>query len=103
MVRFVKVGETSELLPGEGKTVAVEGHSIALFNVDGTFYAIENTCPHAGGPLGEGDLDGDVVTCPWHGSQFDVLTGKVLGRPAGSDVRSYAVKVERSDVLVELA
>ncbi len=102
MPQSVKVAQTSDLAPGQGKEVEVEGNSIALFNVDGTFYAIDNTCTHVGGPLGEGDVDGDVVTCPWHGAGFNIKTGGVTNPPAGSDVRSYPVKVEGDDVLIEL-
>ncbi len=102
MSRSVKIAETSELSPGECKSVEVEGQTIALFNVGGTFYAIDGTCTHVGGPLGEGTLRGEVVTCPWHGAQFDVTTGAVLRPPAGSDEPCFPVKIEGSDVLVEL-
>ncbi len=103
MSRLVKIAQTGDLSPGEGKVFEAEGQTIALFNVDGTFYAIENTCTHVGGPLGEGALVGDQVTCPLHGAQFNVASGKVLGPPAGSDVKSFVVTVEGSDVLIELA
>ena len=102
MPKTVKIAKTGDLSPGEGKVFEAEGQTIALFNVDGTLYAIENTCTHVGGPLGEGDLDGDQVTCPWHGAQFNVASGKVLGPPARSDVKSFVVTVEGSDVLIEL-
>jgi nitrite reductase/ring-hydroxylating ferredoxin subunit len=102
MSKLVKIATTSEVSPGTGKEVEVEGKSIALFNLDGTFYAIDNACTHVGGPLGEGELAGDVVTCPWHGAKFNVKTGDVLGPPARKGVRSYPVKVQGNDVLVEL-
>ena len=102
MTQTVKVLQTSDLAPGQGKTVDVEGQSIALFNVDGTFYAIDNTCTHKGGPLGEGELNGDIVTCPWHAAEFNVKTGEVTDPPADEGVRSFPVKVEGDDVLVEL-
>ncbi len=102
MPRSVKIAETTDLSPGECKAVEVEGHTIALFNVGGTFYAIDGICTHVGGPLGEGTLLGEVVTCPWHGAQFDVTTGAALRPPAESDERSFPVKIEGSDVLVEL-
>ena len=102
MGRFVKAIETAELSPGEGKQVDIEGLSIAVFNIEGNLYAIEGNCSHRGGSLGEGDVEGEVVTCPLHGAQFDVKTGKVLTPPAGSDMRSYTVKVEGADVLIEL-
>jgi len=103
MPKTVKIAQTGDLSPGEGKVFEAEGQTIALFNVDGTFYAIENTCTHVGGSLGEGALVGDQVTCPLHGAQFNVASGKVLGPPAGSDVKSFVVTVEGSDVLIELA
>ena len=103
MPKLVKIAQTGDLSPGEGKVFEAEGQTIALFNVDGTFYAIENTCTHVGGSLGEGALVGDQVTCPLHGAQFNVASGKVLGPPAGSDVKSFVVTVEGSDVLIELA
>ena len=102
MARSIKVAQTSDLAPGSGTTVNVEGKRIALFNVQGTFYAIDDTCTHRGGPLGEGELHGAVVTCPWHGATFDVQTGAVTGPPARADVRSFHVRVEGNDVLVEL-
>ena len=103
MPKTVKVAQTDELSPGSGKVVDADGRSIALFNVEGTFYAIDNTCTHRGGPLGKGELNGDSVTCPWHGANFNVKTGKVLSQPAGQNVNSFPVRVVGSDVLVELA
>jgi len=102
MSKLVIIAETKDLLPGTGKVVEADGRSIALFNVAGTFYAIDNACAHQGGPLGEGDLAGDVVTCPWHGAQFNVKTGAVLAPPAREGVRSFPVKVQGNDLLVEL-
>ena len=103
MPKTVKIAQTGDLSPGEGKVFEAEGQTIALFNVDGTFYAVENTCTHVGGSLGEGALVGDQVTCPLHGAQFNVASGKALGPPAGSDVKCFVVTVEGSDVLIELA
>jgi len=102
MPNTVKVAEVTEVGPGEGKTIEVEGLSLALFNVDGTYFAIANACTHVGGPLGEGALIGKEVTCPLHGAQFDVMSGKVLGGPAGNDVKSFPVSLEGDDVMVEL-
>lgn len=102
MPKTVKVGQTSDLAPGTCKVADAEGRKIALFNVDGAFHAIDNTCTHRGGPLGEGELAGNVVTCPWHGATFDVRTGAVEGPPAPAGVRSFPVKVEGNDLLVEL-
>ena len=103
MPKKIKIAQTGDLLPGESKVCEADGQTIALFNVDGTLHAIENTCTHVGGSLGEGTLIGDQITCPLHGAQFNVASGKVLGPPAGSDVKSFVVTVEESDVLIELA
>ena len=102
MSKMVKVAQTDELSPGSGKVVEADGRSIALFNVEGTFCAIDNTCTHRGGPLGEGELSGEMVTCPWHGANFNVKTGAVTQPPAPTGVRTFVVKVEGGDVLVEL-
>ncbi len=96
-----KIAKTSDLAPGSGKVVEADGETIALFNVEGTFYAMGNTCPHRGGPLGEGSLEGNTVTCPWHGAQFNVKTGEVLRPPAATGVKSYPARVEGEDVLIE--
>ena len=102
MGEFVKVGVTAEFdnLQG-GKQVEAGGQSIAVFRVGEAYYAIENTCPHRGGPLGEGDLQGTVVTCPWHGWQFDVTTGISPINPAAK-VRKYPCKVEGGSVCIEV-
>jgi len=101
MANFVRVAAVADVPAGTGKCVAVNGREIALFNVDGTYHAIDNTCLHRGGPLGEGELDGTVVTCPWHGWQYDVRTGRnIMDESEGVD--RYEVKVEGGDVLVGL-
>ena len=102
MSKMVKVAQTSDLSPGTGKVVEADGHTIALFNVEGKFFAIGNTCTHQGGPLGEGTLTGDTVECPWHGAHFNVKTGAVTHPPASAAVPSFPVKVEGNDVLVEV-
>jgi 3-phenylpropionate/trans-cinnamate dioxygenase ferredoxin component len=102
MAGFVKVAKTDEVAPGQGKMVEVSGKKIALFNVEGSFHAIDDTCTHRGGPLSEGSLDGKEVTCPFHGARFDVTTGGVLGPPAPQGVARYNVRVEGSDIEVEV-
>lgn len=99
MASFVKVADVAEIAPGTGKCVQANGKEIALFNVGGTFYAIDNTCLHRGGPLGEGELDGTIVTCPWHAWQYDVRTG-VNTMDESEKVEPYEVKVEGGSVLV---
>jgi len=99
MATFVKVCKTGEIPQGSAKTVEVNGKPIAIFNVDGNFYAIDNTCLHRGGPLGEGELDGKVVICPWHGWRYDVTTGANEMNPSVT-VEKYEIKVEGDDLLV---
>ena len=101
MPNFVKVASTSDLKSGENKVVNVNGTEVALFNVDGQFFATSNTCLHRGGPLGEGFLEGDVVTCPWHGWRYNVKTGQNAMMPTAK-VAAYQVKTEGNDVLVAI-
>ena len=103
MEQFAKIGTTAELEELEvGKLVEAGGHGIAIFNLDGKYYAIEDTCPHRGGPLSEGMLAEDEVICPWHGSRFKVKTGAVLTPPAQRNVKSFPVRVFGNDVEVEI-
>ena len=102
MSQFVKVAKTDEVALGEGKVVEAGGKRIAIFNIDGTFYAIDDTCTHRGGPLSEGMVAGTEVTCPWHGAVFDVTSGSVLGAPAPRDVASYAVRIDGEEIQVEI-
>jgi nitrite reductase (NADH) small subunit len=99
MVNFVKVASTSDLKPGAAMTVEVGGKAIALFNVAGKIYATDNTCLHQGGPLGEGILDGEIVTCPWHQWEYDVRTGEKVGE-SSIKVATYPVEVDGTDVKV---
>ena len=101
MGEFVKVAGTGDIAPGAGKAVDSGGRRIALFNIEGTFYAIDDTCTHRDGPLSEGMVVGAEVTCPWHGAVFDVTSGSVLGAPAPRDVARYAVRVEGEDIEVK--
>ncbi|MBI3696401.1 MAG: non-heme iron oxygenase ferredoxin subunit [Acidobacteria bacterium] len=104
MGQYIKVGSTTELEDLEGgKLVEAGGRSIAVFNLGGSYYAIENTCPHRGGPLSQGMVAEDVVICPWHGARFDIKTGSVLGPPAAVGVQSYPVRVNGEDVEVEIS
>ena len=99
MAEFIKVTAKSEIESGCGKKVEVGGKEIAIFNVDGNFCAIDDTCPHRGGPLSEGSMEGSLVTCPWHGWQYDVTTGACLTNPSVNQ-NKYEVKVEGDDILV---
>jgi len=99
MAEYVTVAKVSDLAAGSGMVVDVDGKAVALFNVGGTFYAIDNTCRHQGGPLGEGTLEGKVVTCPWHVWEYDVTTGE-LAANRDIKVETYAVQVEGDAVKV---
>lgn len=101
MAEYTKIAHTSDVLPGAGTVAEINEHAIALFNLDGTFYAIDNTCIHRGGPLGEGELEGDCVTCPWHNWEYNVKTGACLTNPAAK-VKTYDVKIEGDEVKILL-
>ena len=102
MAQLIKVAEIKELVGKNAIVVETTGQKIALFKVDGKYYAIGDTCTHRGGPLSEGTLEGILVTCPWHGAKFDVTTGKVARSPARADVPCYNVVVEGDDINVEI-
>jgi 3-phenylpropionate/trans-cinnamate dioxygenase ferredoxin subunit len=107
------VGRVSEVPPGQRKIVEVEGRSIGVFNVHGTFYALRNTCPHQGGPLCLGSIkgmtlpsapgeylwarEGEILRCPWHGWEFDLTTGRAICEPERTRVRTYPVTVEPAE------
>lgn len=99
MSGFHKVARVAEIPPGTGRTVDAGGRKVALFNVGGRFHAIDNQCPHAGGSLGEGILDGCIVTCPYHFWQFDVRKGH---SPEFEDARvdRFEVRVEGEEISV---
>jgi nitrite reductase/ring-hydroxylating ferredoxin subunit len=99
---LVKVATVAEIPPGHAKLVLAGGKTLAVFNVDGTYYALDDRCPHSGGPLSEGLLQGHEVTCPWHEARFDVTTGAHLCPPARKDVACYKVQVCGEDVQVEV-
>jgi nitrite reductase (NADH) small subunit len=97
----VKVAEVGEVPEGEARVVEADGRTLALFNVSGTFYALDNACSHRGGPLGEGDLDGRLVSCPWHAWRWDVTTGRNANNPAVT-MACYPVHAEPAGIFVEL-
>ena len=96
----MKVAKVSEIEEGGSKIVDLDGQQVALFKVGGAIYAVGNTCPHSGGPLGEGYLDGSIVTCPWHGWQFDVKTGDCQTVPQDR-IRTYPVEIQGDDVVIK--
>jgi len=97
-IQVASVGEVGE---GQARVVEVDGRSIAVFKVSGQFYAIDNVCPHRGGPLGEGDVEGKIVVCPWHAWRWDVTTGANANNPAVR-VACYPVTVEGGTIFVAL-
>lgn len=102
MAEFVTVAKASEIAPGQAKTIDVKGTPVAVFNVGGSYYAIEDTCSHAGGPLSEGAVEGKAVTCPWHAAQFDLATGQVLTPPASEGVKPFAVRIQDDQIQLEV-
>ncbi|HKW93035.1 MAG TPA: Rieske 2Fe-2S domain-containing protein [Methylomirabilota bacterium] len=97
----VRVAKAADVPPGEGRVVQAGTRSVALFNVDGAYHAIDNECPHRGGPLGDGDLDGRLAVCPWHGWRWDVTTGANANNPAVK-VACFPTSVVDGLVYVEL-
>ena len=99
--RRVRLAAVGDVPAGEGRVIEAQGKVLALFNVDGTYYAIDNTCAHRGGPLGEGDLEGRIVVCPWHAWRWDVTTGANANNPAVKGA-CFPVAVEDGAIFVEL-
>jgi nitrite reductase/ring-hydroxylating ferredoxin subunit len=102
MAKLIPIAKTADLPPGKAAAFEVEDTRLAVFNVDGTFFAIDDTCPHAGAPLSEGTVQGGKIVCPWHEAAFDLKTGEVLAPPAFEGVKTYRVVVEGDDVKIEL-
>lgn len=94
---FVKVAETKDVQASQMIAVEVNGEKICLANIEGKYYAIGNVCTHLGGPLAQGKLEGYEVQCPWHGSRFDIRTGKVVRPPAMRSEPTYEIKIEEDD------
>lgn len=98
---YVKVGQVEDFAVGSLKKVMFNGIDLVVANVSGKLYAITNTCTHRGGPLDQGELEGSVVICPWHGGQFEVTTGKAVGPPPIRDEVSFDIRVVGADVLLK--
>jgi len=98
---FIKVADIKDLQPSQMKEVHVEGEAVCLANIDGKYYAINNVCTHEGGPRADGTLVGFEVECPWHGSKFDIRSGKVTNPPAEQPEQTYEVRVEGTNVLAK--
>lgn len=96
------IGSLADFPPGEGRELVVADQIVAVFNVDGTVKAMDGICPHQGGPLGKGELQGCILTCPWHGWQFDIRDGQ---SQLSASIRHpvFTVKVEQERVLLEIS
>jgi len=101
VAEFVKVASVGEIPEGTGRTCEARGRKVAVFNSGGRFYAIDDACQHRGGPLGQGEVYGTRVVCPWHGWEYDFAAGCNVDDP-GMKLACFAVRVEGDDVLVEL-
>jgi len=99
MTHWIRLAAVADCPPGSARELVAGDRIVALFNVDGEFYALDGVCPHQGGPLGKGELSGALVTCPWHGWQFNVCTGQ---HQTSATLRhpTLSVKVEGEDVFV---
>lgn len=101
MPRWIPLAKVAECPPGESRELVADDRIVALYNIEGVFHALDGVCPHQGGPLGKGKLTGCVVTCPWHGWQFDVTTGQHQLNARLQQPR-FAVRVEGDTVMVDL-
>ena len=103
MSQYRRVASVDAIPAGKGSVVEVAGKQVAIFNVEGRFYAVDSVCSHRGGPLGEGSLRGKLVNCPWHGAQFDVTNGQVFSLPATEGIASYSTKVKEGGIWVAIS
>ena len=101
MSKFVSIAKVADIPSGTGRTVDVGGILLAIYHVDGTFYAVDNTCPHAGGPLGEGKLSEGIVECPWHGWRFNIRTGERVGNNTIA-IACCPVRIEGDQIQIAL-
>ncbi len=99
---FVTVAKLGDIPVGEARVVTASGRRLALCNVDGQIYAIDDTCTHDDGPLGSGTLDGHAIECPRHGARFDVRDGRVLQMPAAFPVRSYPARIVNDEIQIDI-
>src|SRR3712207_1825475 len=103
MPDFVTVADTTEIPPGEVRAVELDGEPIVIANVDGRYFAVEGTCSHRGGPLGEGALTGDILHCPWHRGGFNVRTGEAVALPTTEPILTYRVRVTGTAIQISPA
>ena len=102
MSQWIAVAQVSDCPPGASLEVIAGDRIVALFNIDGTIFALDGICPHQGGPLGQGSLEGNVMTCPWHGWQFNVCTGQHQLSSKITQPR-LPVRIEDGTILVDCA
>ncbi|HEY9788295.1 MAG TPA: Rieske (2Fe-2S) protein [Candidatus Obscuribacterales bacterium] len=102
MAEYVKVAKASEIAAGQGKAVEVGGRRIAILNCDNAYYALDDVCPHKGGPLSEGVISEGGVRCPWHGATFMLASGELACGPSPGGVQSYPLRVNGDDIEVEV-
>lgn len=98
---FRKVTSTREIQPGKMKRVEIDGHPVLIANVDGNYYAVDDTCTHEDTSLSTGSLNDELIKCPLHGSRFNVRTGRVLEEPAEDDLKTYTVVIDGSSISIE--
>jgi 3-phenylpropionate/trans-cinnamate dioxygenase ferredoxin subunit len=101
MGRWLDVASTDELTPGSRRVIDVDGTDVVVFNLDGEFFAVRDFCPHDGGDLAKGALEGEVIICPRHGARFSIRTGAVLGPPAYEDLKTFSLRVAEGKVQIE--
>ena len=98
---YTKVGHITDFPVGSLRKVVVSGEAVLVTNLNGKLYAVSESCTHRGGPLSDGELDGNTVICPWHGGQFEITTGKVISPPPMKGLSIFDVKITGSDVLLK--
>ncbi|MBI4181208.1 MAG: non-heme iron oxygenase ferredoxin subunit [Chloroflexi bacterium] len=100
-MELLRLSTTKEVPPGEMHQFKIKGKELLVVNIDNHFYCLEARCTHAGAPLTEGTLDGDVLTCPWHGSRFRVTDGSIVGGPASKPLNTYKITIKDDQLFVE--
>lgn len=102
MASWYDVASVDDLTPDSRHVVDIDGTNVAVFNLDGEYYAVKDECPHDGGVLSNGKLDGEVIICPRHGARFSIKSGAVLGPPAYEDLATFPVRIAQGMVQVEV-
>ncbi|MGR3178664.1 MAG: non-heme iron oxygenase ferredoxin subunit [Candidatus Anammoxibacter sp.] len=102
MEDYKKIANVNDLNDGEAKKIEFDGKAIALFKIDGNYFATDDTCTHEKASISEGEIDGDIVSCPHHGARFDIKTGQALSLPAMFPLKTYQIKVDGNDIKIAL-